>query len=149
MDVNRDDAIPATSTEGDLYLRALDKILRDTEDGILVWTPASGRARGLHGDEDRYTVYATSTPHGRLRLHGSPDHVRQIEREDEPVPWDNQVSRGEARLFLTDEEGRSAPFPPARMVALQHILDNLLLAVRARTEGPRTEDFAKSLLGEA
>lgn len=132
----------------DLYTRALDKILRDTEDGRLFWSLTESRTTDDERGDDRYSMYTATTPNGSLVLHGSDESARAFEASSHPLGIAD-TRKGEARLYLTDGRGRRGPFPPVHRAAFQPVLDNLLTAVRLRTETPEAEAFARRYLGDS
>lgn len=147
MDVNANARPLRLPSDVDLYTRTLDKILRDTEDGELLWRVRDAQAIDREGNYDRYTMYASTTSDGTLLLHGYDESARGYEAAADPVGF-AATQKGEARLYLVDEKGRKGPFPPAGRGAFQSALDNLLTAVRLRTETPEAEAFARRFLGE-
>ena len=149
MGMSGSTSTPGTQDGLGLYGRMLDKLLRDTEDGNVVWGPKHVAVQDDRGARADYVVYEAVTPAGTLRLHGMEEQLWELERRGDPVPAaTSPARRGEGRLFLLAEHGRAVPFPPTRGRAYQSIIDNLLTVVRHRVEGPQAEEFARRFLGE-
>lgn len=147
MDVSRNETSERRSSGARLYLNVLDKLLRDTEDGKVMWTSEWERVEDDRGGRSDYTIYNAETSAGTLRLHGLEEQLRELDQRHDPVSTAaSPAHRGEARLFLVTEEGRAVPFPPVPGRALQSILDNLLTVVRYKVEGPLAEEFAHRFL---
>ena len=150
MDVSRANEPPrppGTANAYDRYGAVLDKLLRDTEDGDVMWTSDWKSVQDGRGGRDEYTVYKAETPAGSLLLHGMEEYYRALSQDHKPIPTAaSPARRGEARLFLIAESGRTVPFPPVSGRAFQSVLDNLLTAVRYKVEGPVAEEFARRFL---
>ena len=145
MDVMSSPGPRRQPADAGLYLKALDKLLRDTEDGRLTWRKRVEDFRPEFGGGPEITEYEAEAAGGTLTLRGEDDFGSV------GVPFPTGTAprqRGGARLYLRQEAGGRTPFPPSRTGALQSVLDDLLMAVRFQVEGPGADEFARRLLSE-
>ena len=145
MDVMSSPGPRRQPADAGLYLKALDKLLRDTEDGLLTWRKRTSLFRREGDDTPEVMEYETQAAGGTLTLRSDDDFGSVgIPHPTGTAPR----QRGGARLYLRQEAGGRTPFPPSRTGALQSVLDDLLMAVRFQVEGPGADEFARRLLNE-